>query len=205
MKVSWLPLVGERSDLINNCGSGAGYLRKIGNKVNRSPMNLQEGDPVLLSIAFCNACPSCRSGHPAYCQSALKLNFAHPGRGTYTMADGKDKNTTVVGGFFGQSSLGSLAIVDTSCIVNLAGTVKSRDELKMFAPLGCGFQTGAGTVMNLGKACPSDSVTIIGIGGVGLAGVMVSDHSTYSSRILPLKLNNIGCQNHRLPKDYCDR
>ncbi|OJJ65369.1 hypothetical protein ASPSYDRAFT_40184 [Aspergillus sydowii CBS 593.65] len=153
---------------------GAGYLRKIGNKVNRSPMNLQEGDPVLLSIAFCNACPSCRSGHPAYCQSALKLNFAHPGRGTYTMADGKDKNTTVVGGFFGQSSLGSLAIVDTSCIVNLAGTVKSRDELKMFAPLGCGFQTGAGTVMNLGKACPSDSVTIIGIGGVGLAGVMAA-------------------------------
>lgn len=160
---------------INNWSSGAGYLRKIGKEVIRSPMNLQEGDPVLLSIAFCDSCPSCQSGHPSYCQSALKLNFGHPGRGTYRTGAGKDKSTTVVGGFFGQSSLASLAVVNISCIVSLASIVNTREELKMFAPLGCGFQTGAGTVLNLGKAVPSDSVTIIGIGGVGLAGVMVSD------------------------------
>ncbi|KAJ5365691.1 hypothetical protein N7517_008577 [Penicillium concentricum] len=150
---------------------GAGYLRKIGSKVNRSPMNLQEGDPVLLSFAFCNTCSSCRSGHPSYCRSALKVNFAHPGRDTYRL-EGKDK--TVVGGFFGQSSMGSLAVVDISCIVSLAGVVKSRDELKLFAPFACGFQTGAGTVENLGKAMPSDSVAIIGVGGVGLTGIMAA-------------------------------
>jgi Zn-dependent alcohol dehydrogenase len=95
------------------------------------------------------------------------------------MEAGKDQSITVVGGFFGQSSLGSLAVVDVSCIVSLADIVNTRDELKMLAPLGCGFQTGAGTVLNLGKAIPSDTVTIIGIGGVGLAGVMVSGYSTY--------------------------
>lgn len=164
------------SKLTNYWSAGAGYLRKIGNKVTRSQINLQEGDPVLLSIAFCNGCPSCRSGHPSYCKSALKLNFAHPGRETYKVGASGNKRTTAVGGFFGQSSLGSLAVVDISCIVSLAGIVKSRDELKMFAPLGCGFQTGAGTVMNLGKAVPTDSVTIIGGGAVGLAGVMVSGY-----------------------------
>ena len=183
MKVSLPPLSPKtrrkKRALGNNLSAGAGYLRKIGNKAMRSPMNLQEGDPVLLSIAFCNACPSCRSGHPSYCQSALELNFAHPGCETYRMGGEKDRSTPVVGGFFGQSSLGSLAVVKISCIVSLAGVVTSPDELKMFAPLGCGLQTGAGTVLNLGKAVPSDSVVIIGIGGVGLAAVMVSDDSTY--------------------------
>lgn len=95
--------------------------------------------------------------------------------------------------------------MNISCVVSLAGVVKSRDELKIFAPLGCGFQTGAGTVLSLGKAMPSDSVTIIGSGGVGLAGVMVRTYSTYFSRMSPLTLYNIGCKNHRLPEDYCDR
>jgi Zn-dependent alcohol dehydrogenase len=54
------------------------------------------------------------------------------------------------------------------------GIVKDREELKLFAPLGCGFQTGAATVSILAQAKPSDSVAIIGLGGVGLAGIMVS-------------------------------
>lgn len=87
----------------------------------------------------------------------------------------------MVGGFFGQSSLGNLAVVKASCIVNLSGIVKSREELQLFAPLGCGFQTGAGTVSKLGKAQPEDDVAIVGLGGVGLAGVMVSGQSPYYS------------------------
>jgi len=67
-------------------------------------------------------------------------------------------------------------VVNASCIVNLSGIVQSREELQLFAPLGCGFQTGAGTVSKLGKAQPEDDVAIIGLGGVGLAGVMVSGH-----------------------------
>ncbi|KAJ5419002.1 uncharacterized protein N7487_002552 [Penicillium crustosum] len=154
----------------------AGYLRKIGSDVPRSPMNLKEGDPVLLSIAFCGACPSCRAGHPSYCYDAYGLNFAHPGCDSYQviLAPGQDTTAHVVGGFFGQSSLGSLAVARANCIVSLAGIVKSREELQLFAPLGCGFQTGAGTVSNLGKAQPNDSVAIIGLGGVGLSAVMAA-------------------------------
>ncbi|OJJ59285.1 hypothetical protein ASPSYDRAFT_79103 [Aspergillus sydowii CBS 593.65] len=148
--------------------ASAGYLRKIGSDVPRSPMNLNEGDPVLLSIAFCGACPSCQAGHPSYCYDAYGLNFAHPGCDSYQViaAPGQDTASPVVGG------LGSLAVVSASCIVSLAGIAKSREELQLFAPLGCGFQTGAGTLSNLGKAQPDDSVTILGLGGVGLSAVM---------------------------------
>ncbi|KAJ4029623.1 hypothetical protein NW761_013772 [Fusarium oxysporum] len=56
----------------------------------------------------------------------------------------------------------------------MSGVVKDREELKLFAPLGCGFQTGAATVSILAQAKPSDSVAIIGLGGVGLTGIMVA-------------------------------
>ncbi len=76
-------------------------MRKIGSDVPRSPMNLNEGDPVLLSIAFCGACPSCQAGHPSYCYDAYGLNFAHPGCDSYQViaAPGQDTASPVVGGF----------------------------------------------------------------------------------------------------------
>lgn len=47
------------------------------------------------------------------------------------------------------------------------------DDLKMFAPLGCGIQTGAGTITELASAKPSDKIAVIGLGAVGQAAVMV--------------------------------
>jgi Zn-dependent alcohol dehydrogenase len=38
--------------------------------------------------------------------------------------------------------------------------------------LGCGIQTGAGTVLNAAKAGPEDTVCVLGLGGVGLSAVM---------------------------------
>jgi Zn-dependent alcohol dehydrogenase len=78
------------------------------------------------------------------------------------------------GVFFGQSSFSNLSIVKKSSLVNVSNIVKSEEELKLFAPLGCGIQTGAGTVDNLAGAGPKDTVVILGLGGVGLAAIMVS-------------------------------
>ncbi|KAE9575234.1 hypothetical protein CGMCC3_g8673 [Colletotrichum fructicola] len=50
----------------------------------------------------------------------------------------------------------------------------SEDELKMLAPLGCGIQTGAGTITKLAAATQDDTVAVIGLGGVGLAAVMAA-------------------------------
>lgn len=80
----------------------------------------------------------------------------------------------MAGQFFGQSSFANLSAVKEASIVNVKGLIKDEEELKLFAPMGCGFQTGAGTVTNLAKATSSDSVVVMGLGGVGLAAVMVS-------------------------------
>jgi Zn-dependent alcohol dehydrogenase len=68
----------------------------------------------------------------------------------------------------------SLAPVRESSVVNVSGLINSREELKLFAPLGCGYQTAAGTAANQAGASEKDSVTVIGLGGVGMAGIMVS-------------------------------
>lgn len=48
-----------------------------------------------------------------------------------------------------------------------------EEDLKMFAPLGCGIQTGAGTITELATAQPSDKIAVIGLGAVGQAAIMV--------------------------------
>lgn len=50
--------------------------------------------------------------------------------------------------------------------------MKDKRELQLFAPLGCGIQTGAGTVINAAQAGPNDTVCVLGLGGVGLSAVM---------------------------------
>jgi Zn-dependent alcohol dehydrogenase len=79
----------------------------------------------------------------------------------------------VAGGFFGQSSFSKFAIASESSVVNVEGLVRGKEELKVFAPLGCGLQTGAASVMNRALAKKGDSVAVIGLGGVGMAAIMV--------------------------------
>lgn len=40
--------------------------------------------------------------------------------------------------------------------------------------MGCGFQTGAGTVLNVLKPKPEESIVIFGLGGVGLTALMAA-------------------------------
>ena len=46
--------------------------------------------------------------------------------------------------------------------------------MEVLAPLGCGLQTGAGTVMNSLKVSKGASIAIFGTGAVGLAAVMAA-------------------------------
>ena len=73
-----------------------------------------------------------------------------------------------------------MTIVKSNSVVSVGGLVRDAQELSLFAPMGCGLMAGAGTVVNVAKAEKFDRVLIMGLGGVGLAAVMVG----YSS-ILP--------------------
>jgi aryl-alcohol dehydrogenase len=76
----------------------------------------------------------------------------------------------VKGHFFGQSSFA------TYCLVTERNAVKVPPgiPLEILGPLGCGIQTGAGTVMNSLSVRPGDSIAVFGTGSVGLAAVMAA-------------------------------
>lgn len=145
--------------------TGAGYVEEIGAAVTVA----KPGDPVLLSFASCSNCTACKDSHPAYCPDMPKLNyFSEPGR--YFAED----KTAYGGSYFGQSSFASLTPCKQTSVVNVAGLVKDEEELKMFSPLGCGFQTGSGAVTNIAQAGKKDTIVVMGLGGVGLAALMTA-------------------------------
>lgn len=74
--------------------------------------------------------------------------------------------------FFGQSSFAGHSIVSPrSCV-----KVPKGSDLINLSPLGCGIQTGAGTVINGLKAGPGDSIAVWGLGGVGMAALLAAVH-----------------------------
>lgn len=128
-----------------------------------------------MSFSACQDCETCTHGHPAYCSRFNDINFdADDANRVFrdtTIPNTSSETYPVYGQFFGQSSFASLSIVHEDSIINVAGCVKTRDELRLLAPLGCGVQTGAGTILNAAGATATDRVVVMGLGGVGLSAV----------------------------------
>jgi Zn-dependent alcohol dehydrogenase len=156
---------------------GAGHILRKGPKVSSS---FEIGDPVLLSFAHCKDCHMCVTGHPAHCSEQVPItiqgqdpNFAlAEGEHEALEDDGKGKKRVVKASYFGHSSFSGIALVKESSVVSVNGLVSSVEDLRRFAPLGCGIQTGACAVANIIHPQPSDSVAVIGLGGVGLSAIM---------------------------------
>lgn len=153
---------------------GSGIVKAVGPGVKK---DLAVGDPVLLSFDNCADCHSCGDRHPAYCDQFFPLNLA----GVAGVFKDKEGKGPVSGQFFGQSSFASLSVVKEGSVLPAKDLVQNEEELKLFSPLGCGIQTGAGSVLNVVKAGPEDRVMVLGLGGVGLGAIMVS-HSFLGRR-----------------------
>ena len=72
--------------------------------------------------------------------------------------------------YFGHSSFAKHSVVKERCVVKC----EYPAQMAYYAAMGCGFQTGAGTILNVLKPKPTDSVVVYGLGGVGLAAVMAA-------------------------------
>ena len=81
-----------------------------------------------------------------------------------------NKGEPLYSNFFGQSSFSSLAIVNNRCLVK----VSKEAPLELFAPLGCGMQTGAGAILNTLNMRSGASVAVFGTGSVGMAAIMAA-------------------------------
>jgi Zn-dependent alcohol dehydrogenase len=82
--------------------------------------------------------------------------------------------TQVWSQFFGQSSFAQYSTVNKSTVVNAKSLIHDLSELKLFAPLGCGFQTGMGAIRNIAQASSNDVILICGLGAVGMGALVVS-------------------------------
>ncbi|KAK9850651.1 hypothetical protein MYU51_011667 [Penicillium brevicompactum] len=145
---------------------GAGVVLAIGKNV----QSIDVGDPVLLSFYSCSECAQCETSHPAYCDSFAPKNYIGQQGPMHTSTD----NKPIWSQFFGQSSFAQYSTVHKSTIVNAKTLVRDPSELKLFAPLGCGFQTGMGAIRNIAQAGPDDVVMVSGLGAVGMGSLITA-------------------------------
>ena len=141
---------------------GAGVVEQVGRRVK----SVKRGDHVVLSYQSCGRCRPCRSGQPAHCEHLYEANFG------FQRLDGSNalQRSGVRGHFFGQSSFATHALATERNLVKVPIDL----NLELLAPLGCGLQTGAGTVMNSLKVSSRESIAIFGTGAVGIAAVMAA-------------------------------
>jgi len=142
---------------------GCGVVERLGTDVG----TLAVGDRVVISFGSCGGCGQCRAGQPAYCASAAALNSS--GRRADGSATIRVGGEPVFGAFFGQSSFAGAALADARSCVPVGDLAP-----EVAAPLGCGFLTGAGAVLNALRPGPDDRLLVIGCGGVGAAAVLTA-------------------------------
>lgn len=156
---------------------GGGVVEAVGPDVK----HIVPGDHVLLSFASCGDCPSCLEGQISYCWHHMEMNFSgrrYSGKAWDVPSSivpngagsGNISCEEISGAFFHQSSLATHAIATERNAV----VIDQAAPLNLLAPLGCGFQTGAGAVLNTLRPKPGSSIVITGTGAVGLAAVMAA-------------------------------
>lgn len=146
---------------------GVGIVEQVGEHVT----DFVRGDHVIMTYDYCGECSQCIGGKPSYCAEHGSLNFAG------TRPDGERTHSTpgsskadVHGSFFQQSSFATYALSHET------NTIKVDKDLPLatLAPLGCGVQTGAGTVMNTLEVESGSSIAVFGCGCVGLSAIMAA-------------------------------
>ena len=118
---------------------GSGIVEAVGSAVG----DIAVGDHVVLSFNSCGNCPACARNRRPHCFNFQAFNMSG-GRsdGTSSLTDARGER--VGSHYFGQSSFASHSVVARDSVVK----VDRSYDLKRLGPLGCGVQTGAGTVLN---------------------------------------------------------
>jgi aryl-alcohol dehydrogenase len=143
---------------------GSGVVEAVGEKVTK----VGPGDHVVLTFPSCGECDNCRHDRPAYCVEVYQLSFGGTRRdGSTTL---RQAGKAVYGPFFGQSSFASYSVTSERNVVKVSKQMPLAD----LGPLGCGFQTGAGAVLNTFQAEAGRSLAVFGVGSVGLSAVMAA-------------------------------
>lgn len=140
---------------------GAGIVEKVGSEVH----TLKPGDHVAMAFYSDGTCDNCLRGMPTRCRNYASYNLSG------TRADGEDhfqEDGKHVSNMFNQSSFSTTTIVkERNCV-----KVDKDADLRKVGPLGCGYETGSGTVFHSLKPEPGSTIAVTGTGAVGLAAMM---------------------------------
>ena len=146
---------------------GSGIVKEIGNEVK----NLEKGDHVVLTYGSCGTCSTCNEGTPQYCEQFYLLNFGGKRFESDEPAISTEDNSDEIHShFFQQSSFANYAVATERNVIK----VNKEAPLEILGPLGCGIQTGAGSVINSLHPHVGSSIAIFGTGSVGLSAVMAA-------------------------------
>lgn len=125
------------------------------------------GDRVVVSFGSCGQCRNCQNDAPGYCDFGMVYMTGNRPDGRQSLSH---NGTAVTGHFFAQSTMASHAVVSSRNAVKLSADFPAE----IAAPMACGVQTGAGTVLIAMNAQPGSSIAIAGCGTVGLSAVMAA-------------------------------
>ncbi|RXG99382.1 NAD(P)-dependent alcohol dehydrogenase [Bradyrhizobium zhanjiangense] len=142
---------------------GAGVIEQVGPGVT----SVRPGDHVLMSFGSCGECANCSDGALGYCDHFRAINLFGSRPGGSALSRG---GSELGGHFFAQSAFASHAIATTRNIVKVDADL----PLDLLAPLGCGIQTGMGSVMNVLRPQAGTSIAVFGVGAVGLSAIIAA-------------------------------
>ena len=140
-----------------------GVVEKIGDAVD----TLEVGDHVIMSFPSCGVCDCCKKNRPYACDIKNDLFF----NGSYKDGTKRLKiKGKSVSSFFGQGGFADHVVVDARNAVKVDKNV----DLPALCSLGCGVQTGVGSVLNGLSPEPGSSLVVFGCGAVGISAVMAA-------------------------------
>jgi alcohol dehydrogenase len=147
--------------------------------------SLSIGDRVVMTfLPRCGHCAGCATDGRLPCENGSASNTAGELLGGGRRLSRGDQR---VAHHLGVSAFASHAVVHEASVVRVDADVPPD----VAALLGCAVLTGGGAVLNAGRPAPGESVMVVGLGGVGMAAVLVAKalgHSVVGVDSLPAKL-----------------
>jgi alcohol dehydrogenase len=142
----------------------SGVVETVGPNVSR----VSVGDRVVITfLPRCRECDACKQGSTAPCLQGSASNAEG------TLLSGSRRlwrDGESVHHHLGVSAFASRAIVHENSVVRVPQDLPAH----IAALLGCAVLTGGGAVKNAGELKPGQSLAIIGLGGVGMAALLVA-------------------------------
>jgi Zn-dependent alcohol dehydrogenase len=142
----------------------AGIVESLGTGV----VDLAVGDRVVMTfLPRCGACPECASDGRLPCRVGSAAN----GAGTLLGGGMRlRRDDSKVFHHLGVSAFATHAVVNAASVVRVAQDVPPD----IAALLGCAVLTGGGAVINAGQPAAGETVMVVGLGGVGMAALLVA-------------------------------